>query len=111
MELERAQRVANEVIKRLSPYCKKIEVVGSIRRQKAQVRDIDIVLIPSDPWNLSHEIRGWGSSHIGGDKLMRIMMGNTQVDLYFASSSPFSFISLALSVIFTSLFYFFVHRN
>ncbi len=56
MQLERAQRVAREVIERLSPYCQKIEVAGSVRRKKPTVNDIDFVLIPSDLWKLHHEI-------------------------------------------------------
>ncbi len=85
MSLERAQRIAGEVARRLSPYCKKIEVVGSIRRKKPQVRDIDFVLIPSDLWNLQHEIMGMGQSRVSGEKLKRVMVGSTQVDLYFAT--------------------------
>ncbi len=85
MNLERAQRIAGEVVKRLSPYCQKIEVVGSIRRQKATVRDIDMVLIASDPWNLHHEIMGMGQVRMSGMKIMRVMVGSVQVDLYIAS--------------------------
>ncbi|GAI23919.1 unnamed protein product [marine sediment metagenome] len=44
MELERAQKIASEVITRLAPYCKKIEVAGSVRRRKPRVKDIDFVL-------------------------------------------------------------------
>ena len=90
MELQIAKSIADEVIKRLSPYCKRIEVAGSIRRRKPQVRDIDIVLIPSDPWNLSHEIMGLGVSHVGGDKLKRVNCGGNQVDLYFASEDTWA---------------------
>ncbi|GAJ21021.1 unnamed protein product, partial [marine sediment metagenome] len=32
MDLERAKAIADEVVKRLGPYCTKIEVAGSIRR-------------------------------------------------------------------------------
>jgi len=83
MELERAQRIAREVIKRLSPYCarERIEVVGSTRRKKPSVNDI----IPSDLWNLHHEIMGMGQVRMSGNKIMRVMVGSVQVDLYFAS--------------------------
>ncbi|MBA7468804.1 DNA polymerase/3'-5' exonuclease PolX [subsurface metagenome] len=85
MELERAQEIADQVIKRLFPYCEKIKVVGSVRRQKTTPRDIDIVLIPSDPWNLSHEISGLGPSKLSGDKLKRVTFNGAQVDLYLAT--------------------------
>ncbi len=72
MELEKAKAIADQVIKRLSPYCSRIEVAGSIRRQKAFPHDIDIVLIPSDLWNLEHEIRGLArpfAPKLSGEKL------------------------------------------
>lgn len=88
IELERAQKIADEVIKRLSPYCSKIEVAGSIRRQKATVKDIDLVLIPSDLWNLEHEINSLArpfTPKLSGDKLKRFnYTGGVQIDLYFA---------------------------
>jgi len=82
--------VAKEVIERLSPYCKRIEVAGSTRRQKPNVRDIDLVLIPSDPWNLTHEIMGLGQSIVYGEKLKRINYNGTQVDLYYASEKTWA---------------------
>jgi len=85
MDLDRAQRIANEVIKRLSPYCQKIEVAGSVRRKKPQVHDIDFVLVPSDFWNLHHEIMGMGQVRMSGMKIMRVMAGSAQIDIYFAS--------------------------
>ena len=85
MQLERAKAIAEEVIKRLSPYCQKIEVAGSVRRKKPTVNDIDLVLIPSDLWNLQHEIMGMGQVRMSGMKIMRVMVGIVQVDLYIAS--------------------------
>jgi len=90
MELERAKTIANEVIKRLSPYCQRIEVAGSVRRQKAVVNDIDIVLVPSDLWNLSQEVMGLGPSKVSGDKLKRINHNGVQVDLYYASQETWA---------------------
>ncbi|MBA7599363.1 hypothetical protein ES703_06395 [subsurface metagenome] len=99
--LERAEKIAAAVVKRLAPYCKKkedsrgyyIEVVGSIRRRKPWVKDIDIVLIGSDFWNLTREILAIDSrdpyvplpSRVTTVKLRRINYYGTQVDLYFAT--------------------------
>ncbi|GAJ14573.1 unnamed protein product, partial [marine sediment metagenome] len=80
MKLEQAQKIAEEVVKRLSPYCQRIQIAGSIRRQKPQVRDVDIVLIPSDPWNLTHEILGLGLSSVAGGEIRRVNYNGTQVD-------------------------------
>ena len=85
MALERAEKIAESVVKRLSPYCKKIEVAGSIRRRKPWVNDIDLVLVPSDPWNLTHGIMGLGPSTAAGDKLKRVKFDDVQVDFYYAT--------------------------
>ncbi len=85
--LERAEKIAEAIVKRLAPYCKKIEVAGSVRRRKPQVRDIDIVLLPSDPWNLHQEILNLCrpfKPKLSGAKIMRIEVMSTQVDIYFA---------------------------
>ena len=90
--LERAEKIAEAVVKRLAQYCKRrgdgdnfyIEVAGSVRRKRPWVNDIDIVLVPSDPWNLRHEILGLGQTRAAGSKIMRVMMGDTQIDIYFA---------------------------
>ena len=41
-----AERVAQELIEAMKPYCIRCEVAGSIRRQKPEVKDIEIVAIP-----------------------------------------------------------------
>jgi DNA polymerase (family 10) len=45
MQLIEAQALANRIITLLLPYCEKVEVAGSIRRQKLEPGDIDIVVI------------------------------------------------------------------
>lgn len=97
MELERAQKIADEVVKRLAPYCSRIEVAGSIRRKKPLVKDIDLVLIPSDPWNLDYEIRGLQMTSFSrpaapahGEKLKRISYNGIQVDIYHASEETWA---------------------
>lgn len=44
---------------------------------------IDLVLIPQDLWELHHEIAGLGPVRMSGNKIMRVEVGNTQVDIYF----------------------------
>ena len=84
ISLESAQKIAEAVVKRLAPYCKRIEVAGSIRRRRPWVHDIDIVLILSDLWNLHQEVKRLGETKAVGSKIMRVMMGATQVDIYIA---------------------------
>lgn len=46
MRLETAQTIANRVYSRLAPYCSRIDIAGSIRRERPEVGDIEIVCIP-----------------------------------------------------------------
>jgi DNA polymerase/3'-5' exonuclease PolX len=48
MEYERAKKIALEVLQAIRPYCKRAMVAGSIRRQKEQVKDIEIVALPKE---------------------------------------------------------------
>jgi len=83
--LERAEKTAAAIIKRLAPFCERLEIAGSIRRRRPWVNDIDIVLIPGDIWNLHQEIKRLGPVRMSGSKIMRVMVGAIQCDFYFAT--------------------------
>jgi DNA polymerase/3'-5' exonuclease PolX len=52
LDLETAERIANEVKSKVKGACEMIEVVGSIRRKKPKVHDVDFVVLTSDSnWN------------------------------------------------------------
>jgi len=42
-----ALKVANEIKDWLAPYCTKIAIAGSLRRRKAEVGDIEILVVPN----------------------------------------------------------------
>lgn len=46
MKLEDARAIARQVVKDFEPACDRIEIAGSIRRERPEVNDIDIVLQP-----------------------------------------------------------------
>lgn len=46
MLLSQARTIAEDVVEKLRPHCERIEIAGSIRRQKPEVGDIEIVCIP-----------------------------------------------------------------
>jgi len=46
MDYHTARNLAERVVAQLTPYCEKIKICGSIRRHKAEVKDIDIVCLP-----------------------------------------------------------------
>ena len=85
MELKLAQFLAQEILDQLAPYCERIEVVGSIRRQVEQARDIDILLIPKNPGQLLVALQGMGTRRFGGQKLVERLYKGVQVDFYFAT--------------------------
>ena len=46
MELEKAKAIAERLKALLEPVCERVEVAGSIRRQKPQVGNIEFLVIP-----------------------------------------------------------------
>jgi len=61
MKLEEAQKIAEKYLDRLAPYCSRIEIAGSIRREKIEVKDIEIVCIPEIKTMeyFCDEVNGW----------------------------------------------------
>ncbi|MBA7700937.1 hypothetical protein ES703_109663 [subsurface metagenome] len=87
MELERAQKIAEGVVGGLAQYCERerIEVVGSIRRKRPQVNDIDLVLVPRDRDALDHRLMQLGKLKMSGLKIARIQMEEITLDVYYAT--------------------------
>lgn len=48
MDNATAKQIATNIISVLRPACERIEIAGSIRRGKPQVKDIEIVCVPAD---------------------------------------------------------------
>jgi len=46
MEYKQAKSIAIKLRKELEPFCKYIEIVGSVRREKPEVKDIEFVIVP-----------------------------------------------------------------
>jgi DNA polymerase/3'-5' exonuclease PolX len=46
MQLSEAQTIADGAFAMLSPWCDRIEIAGSIRRKRPEVKDIELVCIP-----------------------------------------------------------------
>jgi DNA polymerase (family 10) len=55
--LAKAERYANQIAEALQPFCTRLEIAGSIRRQKPWVGDIDIVAEPRDDGHSGSELR------------------------------------------------------
>lgn len=47
MDLHTARNLALDFVERYAPYCEKIRIAGSVRRQKPEVKDVEIVALPA----------------------------------------------------------------
>lgn len=95
MELEKALAIAERIKKEMEPYCDRIQIAGSIRRKKVEVKDIEIVVIPK-PWEsglfedgLASVVNQWekvkGEMIYGQVKYtQRILPEGIKLDLFFA---------------------------
>jgi len=89
MELAYAQKLAEQIIEQIRPHCERIEVAGSIRRKKSEVRDIDIVLIPKPL--LWHRITATLQRNMDakavkrGDIIAQLTVKDVNADLYSAT--------------------------
>ena len=46
MELSKAKQIADSIVELLQTHCERINIAGSIRREKPEVKDIEIVYVP-----------------------------------------------------------------
>jgi DNA polymerase (family 10) len=86
LELEKAEKIASQVIQTLKPYCEKIEVAGSIRRKRPFVHDVDLVAIPRNQGQFITRLNAWGKIKMGGQKLIRCdTPDGIELDVYIAT--------------------------
>jgi len=95
MILSQAQQIAERIKSYLSPHCYRIEIAGSIRRKKPEVKDIEIVAI-SKPYQiglfedgLASIVNKWekvkGELQFGKCKYtQRVLPDGIKLDLFFA---------------------------
>ena len=60
MELLKAQKLAIDICYRLQPFCNRINIAGSIRRKKADVKDIEICVSPLTVLEATSDLFGAG---------------------------------------------------
>ena len=60
MPLAEAQKIADEIVSAIRPFCVRAEVAGSVRRRKEVVGDVEIVAIPRDFDGLTAELAKFG---------------------------------------------------
>lgn len=82
---EEAIRKANILIDICKSFIEKYELVGSIRRQKEEVGDIDVLIIPKDPGKIYKLIKDFGIEIHGGQCLANFIFLGTKFNLVFTN--------------------------
>ena len=100
MKLAEAQMIADRVKAELAPHCERVEIAGSIRREKADVGDIEIVAIPK-PYQVDLFASGIALVVNKWEKVrgelpckytQRILPEGIKLDLFFATPENFGLI-------------------
>jgi DNA polymerase/3'-5' exonuclease PolX len=98
LDLKEAEKIADQVKTAVCAYCERIEVAGSIRRQKPKVHDIDFVVVTKGDagWrSISEELKHLKAkpNDCSGSSAIKALLPNQnglfQVDFYRAKPSPF----------------------
>lgn len=95
MKLEEAKVLANELVEYFNHVCSKVEVVGSILRNKQDPKDIDIILIPK-PIVFQMAVNHLHGITIKreGEKLISFDYKGQSVDLYICTPKIYEVIRL-----------------
>lgn len=90
-------KLSENLVKSLKPFCKKIEVAGSIRRKEKNPVDIDIVLIPKDKNKLEEFMKTKGKFLQGGEHESTWKIEGVKVELYYTIEEEWGATLLAYS--------------
>lgn len=92
--------LSKKIVFWIKPYCKKIEVVGSIRRKEKNPVDIDIVLIPKDEESkekIEEVLEKRGNRMLGGEKKAYFKIAGVEVEIYYTIPEEWGATLLAYS--------------
>jgi DNA polymerase/3'-5' exonuclease PolX len=91
MKLATAQRLAGRIRDDLAPFCEHCEIAGSIRRQRPEVGDIDVVCLPKGEAGLHDLIerceRRTRCTKTGEQYRLFELQGGGQLDLWIAHAA------------------------
>ncbi len=89
--------LANRMVKEIKPYCKRVMIVGSIRRKEKNPVDIDIVLIPKDKDKVEEVLKKHGRKILGGEQKAYFKIQGIEVEIYYTLSQEWGAALLAYS--------------
>jgi DNA polymerase/3'-5' exonuclease PolX len=93
MNLQTAKQKAEDSLCFWKPYAKRLEIVGSVRRECPEVNDIDIIIIPNESFQTAIQDLD-KSVKKKGDKLIIYELNGTQYDLYICTEENYEVIKL-----------------
>ena len=89
MKLKDAEKLAEQIMEQIQPFCDRLVVAGSIRRKKSEVRDVDFVLIPKPlmwPRIIAALQRNMDAKVLKqGEKAAQLTINGINIDLYSAT--------------------------
>ena len=94
---EHVLALAKRIVKQLKPFCKRIEIAGSIRRKNPNPGDVDIALIPKNKGKLEEKISKIGKREQGGEHESTWRVEGIKVELYYTNSEEWGATLLAYS--------------
>jgi DNA polymerase/3'-5' exonuclease PolX len=98
LDLKETEKIADQIKSKVCGHCEKIEVAGSIRRQKVKVHDIDFVVVTKGDmgWrSIGEELKRLKAkpNNCSGNSVIKALLpyqnGLFQVDFYRANPSAF----------------------
>ena len=89
--------LAKRIVKQLKPFCRRIEIAGSIRRKNPNPGDIDIVLIPKSRGELEEFMSKKAKFLQGGEHESTWRVERIKVELYYTNSEEWGATLLAYS--------------
>lgn len=89
--------LSKKIINYIKPYCYKIQIVGSIRREEKNPVDIDIVLILKNKEKLEERMSKLGRFIQGGEKESTWRVKGVKVELYYTLPEEWGATLLAYS--------------
>jgi DNA polymerase (family 10) len=89
--------LAKIIVRTLKPYCKRIQIAGSIRRKESNPHDADIVLIPKDREKLEKIMAKKGKFVQGGEHESTWRVNGIKIEFYYTISEEWGAALLAYS--------------
>lgn len=81
-----ARDFAEKIVGEIAPHCAQLEIAGSLRRERPEIGDVDLVCLPSDRAALMARVLASAPQVLkdGTQEFVAIFGGRIQLDLWFA---------------------------